>query len=92
MVIFVIVGFGFTVKVTIVVFVQTVSELLPVTVYVVVMVGVAVTVTPVVTFKNVAGAQVYVLAPLAVRDVDAPAQIVVEGVAVTVNEGAKLVI
>ena len=47
----------------------------PVTVYVVVSAGVAVTDAPVAELNPVDGDQVYVSAPLAVRDVELPAQI-----------------
>ena len=45
------------------------------------------TVAPVVEDKPVAGLQLYVEAPLAVRDVLAPLQIVTEGETVTVGFG-----
>ena len=48
----------------------------PVTVYVVVVVGFAVTVAPEVAVKPVDGVQVYVVAPLAVRTTFAPEQII----------------
>jgi hypothetical protein len=47
----------------------------PVTVYVLVEAGLAVTLAPVVADRPVAGAQLYVVPPLAVNVVDAPAQI-----------------
>jgi hypothetical protein len=61
--------------------------LVPVTVYVVVTVGDAVTVAPVEELSDAAGAQVYVSAPLAVRLMLLPLQIVeFPGVMVTVGE------
>jgi hypothetical protein len=81
------VGSGFTVMVTVVKFVQP-AAVVPVTVYVVVAPGVAVTVAPVVWLSPVAGDQVYVAAPLAVKLVDPPMQIVdEEGVTVIVGTG-----
>ena len=60
--------------------------IVPVTVYVVVIVGVAVTVAPVVALNAVAGLQVYVVAPLAVSPVEDPLQIDgAAGVTVTVG-------
>jgi hypothetical protein len=47
----------------------------PVTVYVIVLDGFAVTVAPVVADKLVAGLQLYVTAPVAVNPVDAPVHI-----------------
>ena len=69
----VMVGKGFTVTVTVAVPVQP-DDVVPVTVYVVVTVGFAVTVAPVVELRFVAGDQTYVLAPLAVNDVLFPIQ------------------
>ena len=59
----------------------------PVTVYVVVEVGDAVTDEPVVLLNPVEGLQLYVLAPLAVRVVDCPAQIATGGLTVTTGSG-----
>jgi hypothetical protein len=67
------VGKGFTVTVTVAVFVHP-AAVVPVTVYVVVTVGFAVTVAPVVELRLVAGAHEYVLAPLAVSVVLLPEQ------------------
>jgi hypothetical protein len=58
----------------------------PVTVYVVVETGLAVTVAPVVALRPVAGAHVYVVAPLAVKLVPTPEHTEAdEGVTVTVG-------
>jgi hypothetical protein len=48
-------------------------------------VGLAITVAPDVVFKPVAGDQVYVFPPLAVKVVDCPAQIVAEFAVIGVN-------
>lgn len=69
-------GFGFTV--TLQVLVPTHEPVVPVTVYTVVTVGLAVTLAPVVALNPVAGDQLYVVAPLAVRVVELPRQIVCE--------------
>ena len=56
--------------------------------YVVVAAGFAVTLAPVVALKPVAGDQVYVLAPLAVSDVEFPSQMEgAEGETETAGEG-----
>ena len=83
-------GFAFTVTVTVFVFVQP-AELVPVTVYVVVVVGLAVTVAPVVEFNPEEGAHAYVFAPLAVRFVPLPEQIVADE-GVTVIEGIAFIV
>ena len=83
------VGKGFTVTITVCVFTHPL-ELVPVTVYVFVEVGFAVTVAPVVTLNPVEGAQVYVLAPLAVNDVELPVHIVADD-GVTVKVGNAFV-
>jgi hypothetical protein len=57
----------------------------PVTVYVVVIVGLAATVEPDVEDKPVAGDQLYVVAPVAVNVLELPAQIVALGVIVIVT-------
>jgi hypothetical protein len=57
----------------------------PVTVYVMVDVGFAVTVAPVVALKSVAGLHAYVLAPLAVSGVDCPLQIDADVTEITGN-------
>ena len=62
-----------TVTVTVVVLTQPFA-FVPVTVYVVVVAGLAVTEAPVVEDKPVAGLQRYVLAPFAVRTVPPPPQ------------------
>jgi len=60
---------------------------------VVVTVGLAVTEAPVVALSPVAGAQVYVLAPLAVMITDPPAQIAgALGVLVTVGSGLTVTV
>jgi hypothetical protein len=66
---------GVTVTVTVVVDEQP-DPSIPVTVYVVVVAGFAVTVAPVVALRPVAGLQVYVTAPEAVNVVEPPVQIV----------------
>jgi hypothetical protein len=71
------VGSGVTVTVT--VWLALHEPLVPVTVYVLVDAGLAVTVAPVVALKPVPGAHVYDVAPLAVRLVLLPAQIVADG-------------
>ena len=82
-------GTGFTVIVVVAVPVQ--PELVPATVYVMVMVGFAVTVEPVVALNPAAGAQEYVVAPPAVNSCESPSQIVaVAGVTVTIGEGLTL--
>jgi len=52
-------------------------------VYVVVVAGLAVTVAPVVALSPVAGDQLYIAAPLAVKGVLVPVQIVTEGQEIT---------
>jgi len=65
----------------------------PVTVYVVVVVGVAVTVAPVVEDKPVAGLQLYVVAPLAVSETLLPIHNAAdEGVTMTVGVGFTVII
>ena len=64
-------GFEFTVTVTLAVFVAP-SASVPVTVYVVLTEGLAITVAPVVVFNPVAGDHVYVFAPFAVNVADEP--------------------
>lgn len=81
-------GGGFMVTVTCAVAVHPFD--VPVTVYVMVEVGDAVTDEPVVLLSPVAGLQVYELAPEAVRVVDCPAQIA-EGVG-TVTTGTGLTV
>ena len=78
------VGKVFTVIVTVAVFVHPL-ELVPVTVYVVVVVGLAVTVAPVVELNPVDGVHAYVVAPLAVRLVEFPVHILVLDETVTVG-------
>jgi hypothetical protein len=67
------VGFSFTVTTAVAVPVHPL-EVVPVTVYVVVEVGVATTVDPVVVFNPVLGAELYVFAPLAVSVAEFPEQ------------------
>ena len=67
------VGRSFTVTVTDAVFVHPFASV-PVTVYVVLTVGVAVTGVPVVALNPVEGVHAYVPAPLALKFVDAPMQ------------------
>lgn len=74
-------GFGFTV--TVAVAVEEQPPVVPVTVYVVVVGGLAVTVAPVVAERFVAGDHVYEVAPVAVNVAEAPAQIVSEFTATT---------
>ncbi len=78
------VGVGLTVTTTVAILEQL--PLLPVTVYEVVTVGDAVTLAAVVELNPVAGLQLYVVAPLAVRVVLPPEQMEVEGLTVTVGE------
>ena len=52
----------------------------------------AVTVAPLVALKPAAGAQLYVLAPLAVRPTEPPAQNVVEPLAVIATVGSALTV
>ena len=70
-------GSGFTVTVPCPVDVQPLLSV-PVTVYVIVEVGLAVTEEPVVELSAVAGLHEYVLAPLALRVVDCPSHIVAD--------------
>lgn len=80
------VGTGLTVTVTVVVPVHPL--VVPDTVYVVVDVGFAVTIAPVVEDKPVEGLQLYVVAPLAVSETLLPLQIGgAEGVTVTTGIG-----
>ena len=81
-------GRGLTVTVTCVVAVHPFK--VPVTVYVVVEVGDAVTVEPVVLLSPVAGDQEYVVAPLAVSIADCPTQIA--GGVGTVTTGSGLTV
>jgi hypothetical protein len=78
----VITGSAFTVTVTCVVAVQLLMSV-PVTVYVIVEVGFAVTLEPVVALSAVAGDQEYVVAPFAVSVADCPLQIVAGATAIT---------
>jgi hypothetical protein len=66
-------GIGFTVTVTCAVAVHPNAS--PVTVYVIVAVGLEVTEEPVVELREVAGLHVYVFAPLAVSVAECPVQI-----------------
>lgn len=78
------IGNGFTVTVTVPVFTHP-AALVPVIVYVVVAVGLAVTLAPVVALNPVAGDHAYVDAPLAVSIALAPSQIVAGAHAITGN-------
>jgi len=82
----VITGSGFTVTVTCAVAVHPLLSV-PVTVYVVVEEGVAVTEEPVEELRDADGLQVYVLAPLAVSVADAPLQMAGGGVTVITGSG-----
>jgi len=81
----VIVGNGFTVTFTVAVFVHPPE--VPVTVYVVVLPGLAVTDEPVVALNPVPGLHVYVVAPPAFNTVELPLQIVAGAETVTVGVG-----
>jgi hypothetical protein len=82
-------GIGFTVTVTCAVELHPFTSV-PVTVYVVVDAGLAVTLVPVVALSPVAGDHAYVLAPFAVSVADCPAQIA-DGV-FTVTTGSGLTV
>ena len=68
------VGLGFTFIIANVVSLQ--FPVVPMIVYVVVTVGLAVTVDPVVALNPLAGVQIYVVPPVAVRDTEPPPHIV----------------
>src|SRR6185312_11459937 len=88
------VGFGFTVTVTCCVAEQP-EDVVPVTVYVVVLVGLAVTLAVFVALNPVDGLHVYVPpppAPLAVSTTEPPLQYVVEPVGVMVIVGLGLTV
>jgi hypothetical protein len=84
-------GIGLMVTVTCVV---ELHELLsvPVTVYVVVVFGLAVTVAPVVALNPIAGLHEYVFAPFAVNVVDCPAQIAAGVATVTTGRGLTVTV
>lgn len=85
-------GNGFTLTVAVAVLVHP-AALVPVTVYVIVLVGLAVTFAPVVALKPVDGDQVYVEAPEAVKLTDAPIQIFeVAGVTATKGRGFTVIL
>ena len=85
-------GFGLTVTTTVADLVQPLAEV-PVMVYVVVAVGQALTLAPVVALRAVAGVQVYVVAPEAVRVTQTPWQTVAGfGATVTVGEGLTITV
>jgi hypothetical protein len=84
------IGRGLTVTVTDAVFVH--PEVVPVTVYVVVVPGDAVTVAPVDGERPVVGDHVYVVAPEAVNVVEAPAHMAVLGLTVTVGGGRTVTV
>jgi hypothetical protein len=85
----VITGFGFTVTVTVAVFLHPLASV-PVTVYVVVAKGLAVTVAPEAGANPVTGLHVYVTAPAAVSVVLLPLHIVTLGETVTVGFGRTI--
>ena len=80
-------GSGLTVTVIVVVPVQPVAVLVPTTVYVVVITGLAVTLFPVVALKAVAGDHTYVSAPETARTVDCPMQMETSPVLVITGDG-----
>jgi hypothetical protein len=85
-------GFEFTVTATVVIAVQP-PDADPVTVYVMVDVGEAITVAPVVALRAVDGDQAYVVPPEAVSETFDPLQIdAEEGVTVIVIEGVTFTI
>ena len=71
--------------------VPTQPRVVPVTVYVVVIVGLQATNDPVVTFRPTEGDQLYVAAPEAVMDVTSPLQMEVDA-GVTVSTGTGLTV
>ena len=81
------VTFGWLAIVTVTCAVAVHPSASPVTVYVIVEVGLATTVAPVVVFNEVAGLHVYVFAPLAVSVVFCPVQMVMFGETVTTGIG-----
>jgi hypothetical protein len=84
------VGKGVTVTVTAAVFEH--PRDVPVTVYVLVTVGVATGVALVVLLNPVEGDQTYVVAPLAVNVVEVPLQIVISGLTVTFGTGLTVMV
>jgi len=68
------------------------APVVPVTVYVVVAPGVAVTFEPVVALKPPAGDHVYVVAPPATNGVELPEHIELDGVTVTVGVGFTVIV
>ena len=85
------VGSVFTLTVTIAVLEQP-AALVPVTVYVVVEPGLAVTLVPVVADKPVPGDHVYVLPPVAVSVVDEPVQIATFEPPLIVGSGLTVIV
>ena len=85
------VGSALTVTVSDAVFVQPFAAV-PVTVYVVVTVGVAVTGVPVVALKPVAGPHTYVAAPPALSEVELPMQLLTLPEVVTVGSGLTVTV
>ncbi len=83
-------GTGLTVTVTCAVALQPCGS--PVTVYVVVDAGLAVTLAPVVALNAVDGLHEYVLAPEAVNVVDCPAHIVTAGETETTGTGLTVTV
>jgi len=84
------VGVGFTVIVTVALAEHV--PVVPVTVYVVVAPGVAVTLLPVVALRPVPGDHVYVVAPPATNGVVLPEHIELDGVTVTVGVGLTVIV
>ena len=84
-------GNGFTVRVMLCVLVQP-EELVPVTMYVTVLPGLAVTLAPVVALNPVAGDHAYVLAPETFRVVVFPAQMVFVPEIVSVGNGFTVMV
>jgi hypothetical protein len=84
------IGTGLTVTVTCAVAVHPLKS--PVTVYVIVEDGLAITLAPVVEFRVVAGLHEYMFAPPAASTVDCPSQIVTDGETVTTGSGLTVTV